>query len=308
MYAMKEMSKARVMAKNNIESVSKELQFLKSFDNSNPLNNFIINVRYACHDQDNLFICLDLLKGGDLRFHLLKEKCFQPEVTQFIVACTALALEACHLKKIIHRDLKPENLIFDERGYIKLTDFGIASQWKKGLDNHEDQSGSPGYQAPEIMKNQSHELVSDYFALGVIAAECMTAKRPYRGKNKKQILDEMLKKQVVYTKEPNCVYEDYPDEALDFINNCIKLRPQDRLSRLENVKAHPWFKNFDWDCLIAMKTQPLYVPPQNADNFDMNNINKDMENEDDLKQFILELKDPDNHIQFKDYYYDQDRK
>ena len=49
-----------------------------------------------------------------------------------------IALDACHKKKIIHRDLKPENLVFDTKGYLKLTDFGIAEQMVgEDYDNHE---------------------------------------------------------------------------------------------------------------------------------------------------------------------------
>lgn len=306
-YAMKEMYKARVMFKNSVESNAKELEFLKKLDKKDPLNKFVVNVRYAFHDQLNLYICLDYLTGGDLRYHLLKEGGFQPEVTQFIIANTAIALESCHRKNILHRDLKPENLIFDDNGYVKLTDFGIASQWKNGMDNHDDQSGSPGYMAPEVMKMQNHGPPSDYFALGVIAAELMTGKRPYRGKNSKQILDEMLKPQVEYQMTEGVSWSDYPPEALDFINQCIMVRPQDRLCRLEKVKAHPWFKDFDWDACIAMTMDTLFKPPKNAENFDKDNINKEMEENDaTLKEQLKELEDPDAHEYYLNYFYDQD--
>lgn len=63
-----------------------------------------------------------------------------------------MALEACRRKNIIHRDLKPENLVFDSKGYLKLTDFGIAEEVVgDDNDNHEVQSGTPGYMAPEVM-------------------------------------------------------------------------------------------------------------------------------------------------------------
>lgn len=130
------------------------------------------------------------------------------------------------------------------------------------------------------MKNQNHDMISDYFALGVIGAECMTGKRPYRGKNKKQLVDEMLKKQVSYELTDGCGYEDYPPEALDFINQCIMLRPSDRLNRIKEVKAHPWFANFDWDALIEMKMDPAFKPDKTKDNFDQNNINKEVDDTD----------------------------
>lgn len=52
-------------------------------------------------------------------------------------------LEYVHNKSIIHRDIKPENLVFDEDGYLRITDFGIARQWRP--ENSQDTSGTPGY-------------------------------------------------------------------------------------------------------------------------------------------------------------------
>ena len=60
-----------------------------------------------------------------------------------------LSLEYLHSKNILHRDVKPENLVFDEEGYLKLTDLGIG-RFKKP-DNSKDTSGTPGYMAPEVM-------------------------------------------------------------------------------------------------------------------------------------------------------------
>ena len=60
-----------------------------------------------------------------------------------------MALEFMHSNGIIHRDVKPENLVFDNEGYLHLTDMGIARIWKP--DNYQDTSGTPGYMAPEIM-------------------------------------------------------------------------------------------------------------------------------------------------------------
>ena len=73
---MKEMLKARVINKNSVDSVIKELDFLRKIDQSDPHSNFIINVKYAFCDELNLYLLIDLLNGGDLRFHLIKEKSF----------------------------------------------------------------------------------------------------------------------------------------------------------------------------------------------------------------------------------------
>ena len=113
-----------------------ELAYLRLIDASDPSSKFIVNVHYAFHDPLNLYLVLDLLKGGDFRFHLLKESMFQPECTQFFMACIAIALDACHKKKIMHRDLKPENLVVGTDGYLYLTDFGIADIYNPNESNH----------------------------------------------------------------------------------------------------------------------------------------------------------------------------
>ena len=88
---------------------------------------------------------------------------------------------------MIHRDIKPENVVFEDSGYVRLTDFGIAKILRE--ENNKDTSGTPGYMAPEVMCRQNHSYAVDYFALGVMAYEFMYGKRPYTGKTRKDIRD-----------------------------------------------------------------------------------------------------------------------
>ena len=65
------------------------------------------------------------------------------------MACIFLGLEYMHNNNIIHRDIKPENLLLDSKGYVRVTDLGIARILRP--DNNTDTSGTPGYMAPEVM-------------------------------------------------------------------------------------------------------------------------------------------------------------
>ena len=56
-------------------------------------------------------------------------------------------------------------------GYLRITDFGIARVWRE--NNSQDTSGTPGYMAPEVMCRYNHTQSVDYFAVGVMAYECM---------------------------------------------------------------------------------------------------------------------------------------
>jgi len=79
-----------------------------------------------------------------------------------------------HSNGILHRDIKPENLVFDSKGYVRITDLGIARVWKE--DNANETSGTPGYMAPEVMCKQNHGVAVDYYAVGVLTYELMMGK------------------------------------------------------------------------------------------------------------------------------------
>lgn len=93
---------------------------------------------------------------------------------EFIIVCIVLGLEYIHSKSIIHRDIKPENLILDDKGYVRITDFGISKFFS--TKNSHETSGTPGYMSPEVMRGQNHTAAVDFFALGVIGYEFMLGK------------------------------------------------------------------------------------------------------------------------------------
>jgi len=78
---------------------------------------------------------------------------------EFFVASIVAGLEYIHANGIIHRDIKPENLVFDSRGYIRTTDFGIARVWRP--DNAVDTSGTPGYMGIPILNVLKSKLFSN---------------------------------------------------------------------------------------------------------------------------------------------------
>lgn len=141
---MKEMSKAKIISKKSVNSVMNERNLLQQLKHQ-----FLVNMVWAFQDRENLYLVMDLLSGGDLRYHIGKHKRFNEEQTKFFAACIILVLEYLHNNSIIHRDIKPENILLDDKGYLRLTDFGIARVWKP--DNCNDTSGTPGYMAPEVM-------------------------------------------------------------------------------------------------------------------------------------------------------------
>ena len=143
-FAMKEMSKARIIAKRSVTSVMSEKKLLEKLQHP-----FLVNINYAFQDRENLYLVSDLLTGGDLRYHIGKRRRFNEAETKFMIACMVLGLEYMHNQGVIHRDIKPENIVMEQNGYCRITDMGIAKILRP--DNSSDTSGTPGYMAPEVM-------------------------------------------------------------------------------------------------------------------------------------------------------------
>ena len=255
-YAMKKMSKTKIIDKRSVKSIMAERDLLSIMNHP-----FIINMHFSFQDNEYLYIAMDLLTGGDLRYHICKKKKFSEEQTKFFISCILLSLEYIHYNKILHRDLKPENLVLDENGYLKLTDFGIAKFLKK--DNHKETSGTPGYMAPEVMAAQNHTMLVDFFALGVIGYELMNGIRPYLGKSRKEVKEKIFAKQVQIKNEE--IPENWSLESADFINKLLQRKPNHRLGYrgILEVKEHLWFKNYEWKKLYLMQLRAKFIPKSN---------------------------------------------
>ena len=297
-FAMKEMSKAKISLKKSIKSVANERKFLEKFH-----FNLLCNMYYAFQDDDTLYIIMDYLSGGDLRYMICRRNFFTEEETKFIAACITLNLNYIHDKNVIHRDIKPENLVFGANGYLHLTDFGIALEYHRGDNGVRSASGTPGYMAPEAITNKRQEFSVDYFALGVIVYELMLGERPYQGKNRKEIKEQMMNLEIKLDKDD--LPEDWKDEnIIDFINKLLERKKKKRLgfkTDLE-VKNHPYFNNISFDLIENMKFESPFIF-DTEDNFD--DSYAQMQENDSIyegnKEIFIDEVNESN--MFKDFYY-----
>ena len=217
------------------------------------------------------------------------------------MACITLGLEYCHTNNIIHRDIKPENLVLDKKGYVKITDFGIAKKNEK--DNSSETSGTLGYMAPEVIFAQNHSFAVDYFALGVIGYEFMKGVRPYNGRTRREIKDKIISKQERIKKDE--IPNGWSIESADCINRLIQRKPSKRLGfrGATEVKEHSWFKYYAWKDLYLRKIKSPFIPKK-GDNFDSKYCNKIEQVRMSTKERYLKIKENNNYkILFNDFYY-----
>jgi len=196
---------------------------------------------------------MDFINGGELFFHLQNERRFTNERACFYTAEICLAISHLHSCGIIYRDLKPENLLIDSSGHIKVTDFGLS---KEGLgDNARTRTfcGTPEYLAPEVLEAKAYTKAVDWWSVGTLIFEMLTGLPPF--------YCEDVQKMYNLKMTADLTIPDYVEPlACDLIRKFLDRNPETRLTEIESIKKHHWFKDMDWDSLLSKELQPPYIP------------------------------------------------
>jgi CRP-like cAMP-binding protein len=160
LFALKKMQKQLIVEEEMQKFVRQEKMFLAELNG----NLFVPTLDGTARDDDNVYLMLEFLSGGDL-FSLIEEcgSLNESTVVRFTAACAILGLQHVHKHSIAFRDLKLENLVIAGNGYVKLVDFGLA---KRILARSYTFCGSPRYCAPEMVTGKGHNKAIDWWALG----------------------------------------------------------------------------------------------------------------------------------------------
>jgi len=299
---MKEISKVKALIKKSINSIRMERAILKDIH-----YNFISNLYFSFQDKDFLYLIIDYYPGGDLRFYLEQNIQFNEKQIKFFVANIVLSLRYLRLNNILHRDIKPDNLVFDKKGYLNLTDFGIS---KKVKNNKiiKDKSGTPGYLSPEVLTGKNQTFSSDYFSLGIIIYELIFLERPFKGKTKQELAENILDNEINLTKDQlpnNFINSPNADNLVDFINKLLKRKKEKRLGHkdINEIINHQWLKDINWDNLESKMLLEENIPfiPSPGDNFNFLKVNNHLNKKE--KNYKSYLKLINNSTLFNNFYY-----
>ncbi|KAI0704371.1 kinase-like domain-containing protein [Cytidiella melzeri] len=265
LYALKYINKTKSVKMKAVANIIQERRLLEEIDHP-----FIVNLRYAFQDDENCFFVLDLMLGGDLRFHLDRLGSLTEDTVRFYIAELASALAFLHDKKIIHRDLKPDNILLDERGHAHITDFNIAVHYSErrmltGV------AGSMAYMAPEILTKKGYTYTVDWWSLGVCAYELIFGRRPFRGKTNSDLTHSISKDHLRFPEDADSKCS---RAGLQALKGFLDRDPSRRLGckphgeGFAELRRHPWFQTIDWDTLDTKEQTPPFVPDSKKANFD----------------------------------------
>jgi serine/threonine protein kinase len=122
------------------------------------------------------FLSMEYIRGEELSSLLKRIGRLPEDKAVDVIRQLCAGLAAIHDAGVLHRDLKPANIMIDERGDVRITDFGIAAL-SDMLSGREALIGTPAYMAPEQFQRGEVTRRSDIYALGLVIHECFTGKR-----------------------------------------------------------------------------------------------------------------------------------
>ncbi|KAI8912882.1 kinase-like domain-containing protein, partial [Entophlyctis helioformis] len=215
---------------------------------------YICAMRYSFQDSKFLYMVLDLMEGGDLRFHLKNMKRVPENTTLFIVSEISSALEYLHSLNIVHRDIKPDNILLDKSGHAHLSDFNVAVQYIVGKPLKSIAGTEPckcrATMAPEMLNGQGYFGAVDWWSLGVTMFELIYGERPFRSKHRRELI-----KKGKWRFPPDA--KDVSEACMLALTDFLRLDPSRRLgygyagSGLDSLRVHPFFGKMDWDGLAS---------------------------------------------------------
>jgi serine/threonine-protein kinase len=136
--------------------------------------------------------------------------------------CAGLAI--AHDHGVLHRDLKPANVMLDDRGKVRIMDFGLAGV-ATDIQGSEISSGTPAYMAPEQLTGKEVTILSDIYSLGLVLYELFTGKRAFEASN----LNELLRlREHSSVTNPTRVVHDLDPLVERVILRCLEADPQKR--------------------------------------------------------------------------------
>ncbi|KAK7388078.1 hypothetical protein VNO78_22883 [Psophocarpus tetragonolobus] len=231
-YAVKIIDKNKIIDLNITNQIKREIATLKLLRHPN-----VVRLYEVLASKAKIYMVLEYVNGGEL-FHIIASKGKLTEregrkVFQQMID----GVSYCHTRGVFHRDLKLENVLVDNKGNIKITDFGLSAlpQHLRADGLLHTTCGSPNYVAPEVLANKGyHGATSDTWSCGVILYVILVGYLPFDDRNIVVLYQKILKGdvQIPAWLSPG---------ARNMIKRILDPNPETRITMAE-IKEDPWFK------------------------------------------------------------------
>ena len=211
-------------------------RFLKEARSASALNHPNVCIVYEVGEVDGRpFMAMEFIEGRNLAARIHQGSLPTDEILEVAVQI-ADALDAAHSKRIVHRDIKPANISINNRGQVKVLDFGLAKRVDESVEGGETRPGTilgtPAYMSPEQALGQPVDPRSDLFSLGAVLYEMVTGRQPFRGDNFADVVNNIVHAQPEAMARFNY---DVPQELERITRKCLAKNPEERYQTVRDL-------------------------------------------------------------------------
>jgi len=252
LFAIKILRKEVIIKKDEVDHTLTENRVLQTTNHP-----FLTSLKCSFQTGERLCFVMEYVNGGELFFHLSKDKTFSEDRTRFYGAEIISAIGYLHKNGIVYRDLKLENLLLDKDGHIKIADFGLCKEEITFGRTTKTFCGTPEYLAPEVLEDTDYGLAVDWWGVGVVMYEMMVGRLPFYNRDHDTLFELIVMQDVKF---PNHL----SPEAKDLLSGLLRKNPMERLGGgpddVKEIMEHHFFRSINWNDLVLKKIPPPFKP------------------------------------------------
>jgi len=198
-------------------------------------------------DHPNILPVYDFGKQGNISYIVMKYvpagtlhdqlgSPLSPTQALKIIEQVAGALDHAHQQGILHRDIKPSNILIDERGWVYLSDFGLAKMVEGSvqLTGSGVGVGTPAYMSPEQGQGLAVDVRTDVYSLGVVLFEMLTGRVPYEAETPMAVVIKHITDPIPLPRQMN---PNIPEAVERVLLKTLAKNPDDRFASAGEMAA-----------------------------------------------------------------------
>ncbi|KAF9293741.1 Serine/threonine kinase [Mortierella antarctica] len=267
LFAIKALKKESIVKHDEVESARSEKRI---FQVANKDRHPFLTTLHSCFQTDTrIYFVMEYVRGGDLMMHIQMDKRFGERRAKFYGCEVLLALQYFHENNIVYRDLKLDNIMLALDGHIKIGDYGLCKENMPYGVTTRTICGTPEFMAPEIIEEQPYDRSVDWWTFGVLMYEMLLGRAPFSGEEEDDIYDSIMDDEPFYP-------AGFGRHEQALLQSLLVKVPALRLGAgptdAEEIKAHAYFRNVNFDDVFHKRIPPPFLPKissaKDVSNFD----------------------------------------
>ena len=214
---------------DDLIDIQNEIDMLRACESK-----YVVKYYGCCLLGSKLWIVMEYMGGGSVK-EIVAVQPIKERYISIIIREVLCALDFLHRGRKIHSDIKAANILLNDRGDVKLADFGVASSLES-RNKAFSFAGTPFWMAPEVIKESGYDEKCDIWSLGITAIEIAHGAPPYFELNPQRVI------MLIPQNAPPSLEGNFSAQFKDFVKQCLVKNPEERPSS-QQLLLHPFINN-----------------------------------------------------------------